>query len=264
MDFIVQEFPMPDHRPKTPLEDGGPAHYGAGDNPAISTCHGIGLRKGVPLCLVAAGSIALLPLLVAWSSKSFPPPFQEVHQKAIDAVLSTQLGESDLKILRGQQRAVDGDQEPKQSYEHAMTGLMKKGDTTNTLTTNFIQFAETFVRTNLAAAIQARHAGSTQFALQSLGRALHPLEDATSPAHKPFQPWKYNESLGEALHHIWIERAYPDDPHDTNQVAELAELKGVVQYGFDIYMERITNPARFFNPTNGVLELPTAYLYPAK
>ena len=98
-----------------------------------------------------------------------------------------------------------------------------------------------------------------------LGRALHPLEDATSPAHEPFQPWKYNESLGEMLHHIWIERSYPDDKNDTNQVAQLTRLKGAVQYAYDIYTEKITNlPPRFFDPTNGLLVLPPTYAQPGK
>lgn len=204
---------------------------------------------------LACGSAAL-----AWSSKSYPL-FEPVHQIAIENVLSNQVTSAEIQILKDQQAVVDQDQKAFQSYEHSMTGLMKPGDTTNNQTINFIALSEQFVRTNLMAAVEARKTGADLVAFTNLGKALHALEDATSPAHEPFQPWSYNESWWNMAVHVSKERVYPNDESDTNQIAEKTKLEGVVQFAFDIYTGTSNMPARFYNPTNGFLELPSVYLH---
>jgi len=208
---------------------------------------------------VIAG-LATASVARAWSSKSFPP-CEAIHQMAILNVLSNQVPPNLIKVLQDQQTVVDQDQQPTNSFEHSMTGLAKAGETPKIETPIYIEEAETFIHTNLAKAIQARKAGSTNDAFVCLGKALHPLEDATSPSHKPFQAWKYNEGLWEEITHVFHERSYPDNQSDTNEVEERVELEGAVQYAYDIFMEKTNMPAQFFNHTNDLLELPPVYLH---
>jgi len=180
---------------------------------------------------------------------------------AIENVLSNQVPPDLIKVLQDQQTVVDKNQQSTNSFEHSMTGLAAAGETTNIETPIYILETEAFVHTNLALAIQDRKAGDTNDAFVCLGKAMHPLEDATSPSHKPFQAWKYNESLWEEIVHVFHERSYPDSQSDTNQVEERVELEGAVQYAYDIFMEKINMPAQFFNHTNDLLELPPVYLH---
>ena len=179
---------------------------------------------------------------------------------AIQNVLSRQVPPDLIKVLQDQQTVVDKDQQPTNSFEHSMTGLAAAGETTNVETPIYVLETEAFVHTNLALAIQDRKAGDTNNAIVCLGKAIHPLEDATSPSHKPFQAWKYNEGLWEEIVHVFHERSYPDNQSDTNQVEERVELEGAVQYAYDIFMEKTNMPAQFFNHTNDLLELPPPYL----
>lgn len=180
---------------------------------------------------------------------------------AIENVLSNQLSPDLIKILQDQQTVVDQDQKPLQSFEHSMTGIDKAGETTNIETPIYIDETEAFIRTNLTQAIQARKAGNTTNAFAFLGKAMHPMEDATSPSHKPFQTWAYNEGLWAEIVHVYNERSYPDSLNDTNQVEERVELQGAVQYAYDIFMEKTNMPAQFFNHSNDLLVLPPAYVH---
>ena len=218
------------------------------------------MKKHLTWCFWAVVGLASASVALAWSSKGFPP-CEPIHQIAIQNVLSNQVPPDLIKILQDQQKGVDLDQQATNSFEHSMTGLAKAGETTNIETPVYLLEAEEFIHTNLAAAIQARQTGSTNAAFVSLGKAIHPLEDATSPAHEPFQAWKYNESLWEEIRHVSKEYSYPDDQNDTNQVEERAELEGSVQYAYDIFIGKTNMPAQFFNHTNGLLVLPPAYLH---
>lgn len=210
---------------------------------------------------VAAIGFASVCGALAWSSKSFPP-CEPVHQIAIQLVLSNQVPANLIKILQDEQTVVDQDQQPTNAFEHSMTGLAMAGQTTNVETPIYVEEAEAFIHTNLAKAIQAREAGDITNAFESLGKAIHPLEDATSPSHKPFQPWKYNEGWWEEIRHVFNERSYPDDQGDTNEIQKQLELNGSIQYAYDIFMGKTNMPAQFFNHTNYLLELPAAYLHP--
>ena len=191
----------------------------------------------------------------AWSSKDCPL-FEPVHQIAIANVLKADFSPADILVLQQQQALVDEDQKPSQSFEHAMTGVEKGQSPAGELPV-YIAKTEAFIRTNLAAAIAARKAGSAD-AIPHLGQALHPLEDATSPAHVGFQSWSYDESWWAMAVHVSKERVYPDDSSDSAQVANKKALEGVVEYAYDIYMEKVPMPAQFFD-SKGNLILPAGY-----
>jgi hypothetical protein len=220
-----------------------------------------GFQKQLRYFLGGILCVAGVSFVVAWSSKSFPP-CEPIHQIAIQTVLSNQISAGLIKILQDQQTVVDQDQQATNSFEHSMTGIAGATENVKTNTPVYLNESEEFIHTNLVAAIQARQAGDTTNAFVSLGKALHPLEDATSPAHEPFQAWNYNEGLWAEIKHVSMEYSYPDSQSDTNQVAERAELEGSVQYAYDIFLGKVEMPAQFYNHTNGLLELPPAYLHP--
>jgi hypothetical protein len=179
---------------------------------------------------------------------------------AIDNVLktNTSVGAANVEILKKQQVVVDKEQKAFQSFKHSMTGLERGHNPANEIT-NYIAQAESFIREQLTKAIEARKSGSFASAFTNLGTAIHPLQDATSPAHKGFQLWRDNETLWSMLAHVRKERLYPLDKNDPTQVAYRAELEGVVRWAFDIYTETVAMPARFFNPGDGLLLLPQSY-----
>lgn len=206
--------------------------------------------------LVGAVNIAATSVAAAWSSKDCPL-FEPVHQIAIANALKDKFTSADILVLQQQQTVVDEDQRPNQSFEHAMTGV-EEGQTEVVELPLYIAETETFIRDNLTAAIAGRRAGTPATALPPLGRALHPLEDATSPAHIGFQTWSYDESWWAMAVHVSKERVYPDDPSDRAQVAFKKALEGVVNYAYDIYMEKVPMPAQFFD-SKGNLILPAMY-----
>jgi hypothetical protein len=178
---------------------------------------------------------------------------------AIQRFSSTAFTTNDIIILQAEQLAVDQDQAPNQSFEHSMTGL-EKGQDQNIEFTNYIQLAEDFIRTNLAVAIATRSTNHL-LSITNLGRILHPMEDATSPAHEPFQVWAYNESLWAKAKHVFKERLYPSDLKSIGKRSCQAKLEGAVQWAFDLYWERAKLPQKFFN-SKGELDIPPAYLPP--
>ncbi len=217
------------------------------------------MKSRIGTCIAVGIGLAGASVALAWSSKSFLP-CEPIHQMAIANVLSNQVSPGFIAILQNEQTVVDLDQQPTNSFEHSMTGIAMAGQTTNIETPIYLLETEEFIHTNLANAIREREAGDTTNAFESLGKAIHPLEDATSPEHKPFQPWSYNESFWAEVEHVYHEHLYPDSTTDTNQVEERAQLEGSVQYAYDIFMGKTTMPAQFFNHTNFLLDLPPAYL----
>jgi hypothetical protein len=203
--------------------------------------------------------LASVLISLAWSSKDFPP-CEEIHQMAIENVLSNQVSPDLIKILQNEQAIVDLDQQASNSFEHSMTGIEDAQQNITNETPIYILKSEAFIHSNLVAAISAREAGNIAEAYTNLGKAIHPLEDATSPAHEPFQAWKYNESLWAEIVHVSKEYSYPDNPNDTNQVEEKAELEGSVQYAYDIFMGKTNMPVNFYDHTTGLLDLPSIYV----
>lgn len=195
---------------------------------------------------------------LAWSSKDFPL-FEPVHQIAIDVVLKSVLSSDDLQLLQDQQIVVDKDQKAPESYEHSMTGVNKGESYEPAQKARYIQLAEDFIRKNIIAAIAAKKTGDHQHAMEALGKAMHPLEDATSPVHEPFQAWYYNEGVFDIAHHITKERIYPNTT-DKVQADYKSKLEGSVRWAYDLFLEKISMPAHFFN-SDGTLQIPMAYLH---
>jgi hypothetical protein len=208
--------------------------------------------------VLALMSLGFSQLALAWSSKDFPL-FEPVHQIAIDVVLKGVLNVDDLQILQEQQVVVDEDQAAPESYEHSMTGVNRGESYDSIQKTKYIQFSEDFIRKNITAAIALKKMGDRRRAMEALGKAMHPLEDATSPAHEPFQAWHYNEGVLDIARHIRRERIYPNIK-DKVQIEYKARLEGVVRWAYDIFLEKISMPPHFFN-ADGMLQIPAAYLH---
>ena len=204
--------------------------------------------KRMALCLTG---ISCASSCLAWSSKQFPL-FDPVHQMAIEKMVGTSVSSEDLKILKSQQVAVDQDQKAAQSFEHAMTGLESKADTLETKRPVYIAKTEKFVADNLSDAIAKRKGGNVSAAMVPLGKAIHALEDATSPVHERFQPWHDNESFLEVAQHVSKERLYPEDTGGYQ-----ARLEGAVRLAYDIFNGKVPMLDHFFN-TDGTLRLQLA------
>lgn len=215
------------------------------------------LPRSARACWVLA-AICFSQLSLAWSSKDFPL-FEPVHQIAIDVVLKSLISSGDLQLLQDQQIVVDRDQKAPESYEHSMTGVDKGESYDPAQKAKYIQLAEDFIRKNINAAIAAKKTGDHQHAMEALGNAIHPLEDATSPAHAPFQAWHYNEGVFAIAHHITKERIYPNTT-DTVQADYKARLEGSVRWAYDLFLEKISMPTHFFN-SDGTLQIPMVYLH---
>ena len=196
---------------------------------------------------------AAAPGLRAWSSKDLPY-FEPVHQMAIANILGSVLPPDQIAILQQAQVDVDTHQKFDESFMHAMTGL-DAGQALADEMPVYIGKSEDFVRANLTDAIARQRAGDTAGALQALGTALHTLEDATSPAHRGFQPWSRGESVFEMAVHVMKERVYPTDTSDPEEAAERKALEASVQWGYDIFTGKRPMPDHFFSP-QGALNLP--------
>lgn len=217
--------------------------------------------KSISRCFFGLLLLFSVSAALAWSSMDFFG-VQPVHQIAIENVLSNQVPANLIEILQNEQAYVDTFQDATDSFKHSMTGLNDVGEPLTNEQYKYILAAEQFVHTQLSEAIAARLAGNTNLAYTNLGIALHPLEDATSPAHKPFQGWLGSkEGLLETMEHVDQEWSYPDDTNDPVQVEQRAELEGSVQYAYNIFIGSNSMPVNFYNHTNGLLILPTEYLH---
>jgi hypothetical protein len=216
--------------------------------------------------LAAVTCMTALSPALAWVSQDGGPLFQNVHQMAIEKVLRPRvaegkLSEDELNILKGQQHVADQAQYqvPGQSHLHSMTGIEKSSDTFAAQKKVYIPRAEQYVRSNLIDSIAKRKNGSGRAAMEDLGKAIHALEDATSPAHEEFKPWRYNETWWTRFLHAKAEHAYPTGEYQSR-------LEGAVLWAYDIYLEKIPMPERFFDADaagngGGRLLVPAAYLH---
>ena len=211
----------------------------------------IAFGAGVVIAMVCAHA-------AAWTSASSPIT-EAIHQRAIDNALGSLMSPADRLVLKDQQSLVDQDQQASQSYEHSMTGITAAGQDEAVERRIYITLAEKLIRSNLQSAIDARKSGNTSAALPPLGKALHALQDATSPSHQRFQTWSYNEGLIGSAVHVFRERAYPND---SSKDLYQSHLEGVVRYAYDIYMERQPVPAQFFDTGDGHLLVSIPYVSP--
>ena len=196
------------------------------------------------LCIVTASSV------LGWTS-SWPILYELVHQKAITNVLGNRFSESELEILKSQQ--LEQDEEQNQTWDkshlHSMTGV-GPGKNCRGERPRFAEMTNDFISTNLTNAIQFKKNGKLTEAIKALGKAIHALQDATSPAHEGFQPWRFDEGLLSGYFHLYKEGTYPyeDDIYRKR-------LEGSVQWAYDIYIERKPIPDNFFN-SKWLLQLP--------
>jgi hypothetical protein len=139
-----------------------------------------------------------------------------------------------------------------------MTGITEAGQNEATQRIYYIALSEDLIHEALRSAIAAKRLNKNKEALTALGKAIHALQDATSPAHCGFQVWSYSFGIWEMARHVLSERVYPDD--STTKRYE-SHLEGAVQYAYDIYKENQPLPGHFFDSIHGQLILPDSYLH---
>lgn len=197
------------------------------------------------LLILTSAFLTNAPAASAWTSAKAAWS-DDVHQNAIRVVLRPFFNDQQLNLLESQQQVIDRDQDADQSDEHSMTGVTNGAPNESQLKAQYIQRTEQLLRTSFTAAVAARKKGDTNSALLSLAKTIHALEDATSPAHRGFQPWKDSFGIWEMAKHVFKERAYPVD--DSTHFYKV-RLEGVVRYAYDIYMETVPIPTQFFDPS---------------
>lgn len=204
------------------------------------------LRMGA-LVAVATGTTQAS----AWSSK-LTPVSDDVHSEAIERVFA-KLPEKQRELLKKAQAIVDANQAAGQSAEHAMTGIETDKDVEDKFRPIYVERSEAALRCWIFEAMELAAAGDKDRAMLALGRAVHLLQDATSPPHRPFQIWSFEFRLFEKLRHVWQELTYPDEP------LAAAELECATRWAYDIFSGSRPMPQRFFRPDHQ-LDFPASCL----
>jgi len=96
---------------------------------------------------------------------------------------------------------------------HAMTDAESHRDQS-------IKDANKFVRDVWSKAQKALKEGNIDRAYELLGIAIHPLQDATSPAHAGFQVWTGHEGLFTESDHLEKEDTYPGGNSNLQKVTD--------------------------------------------
>lgn len=214
-----------------------------------------GCRMLVAALLSCGLVVGLAAPVRAWSSKDIFL-FEPVHQNAVDRVLRDNLPQAQIAQLQAAQAAADQDQEARDSQFHAMAGVLADTDLPNRRHGEYIGLAEQALFGMITDAQKARRAGNVAAAMDRLGRALHILTDATSPAHRCFQPWSYNEYLGDEIAHVLAERVTPDP---AGADSDRARLDAAVRWGYDLYRSEQAPPTHYFDAVTGELQIPKQY-----
>lgn len=97
-------------------------------------------------------------------------------------VQSGQMSSRNLAMIKAGSLRADADQSTYGSYKHAMNG---PGDLTEATKVNM----GNFIDSKLGEFVSSLNSDPDK-AFTALGEALHPVMDATSPAHEGFQEWK--------------------------------------------------------------------------
>lgn len=184
----------------------------------------------------------------AWSSVNSLLT-DDIHQLAIaNAIKTTELNVGQIATLQDEQGVVDKDQKPEQSDEHSMTGVTKADQNLNpeTQKANYIARTEGLLRRYLSAAVSNKAGTGDADPMHPLGKAVHAMQDATSPQHRPFQRWSFDESLVEKISHVWGERLYPSGDFKR-------QLECATRLAYEIYAGKLKMPDHFFN--QGQLDL---------
>jgi len=138
-----------------------------------------------------------------------------VHQMANTNAIYKSVGGADLEWNgNGYANAMDegtewADGKDNQTAEKSYIHEMRNGNTKQTTAEASVP-ANAFIREYWQKARDAQAAGKTVDAYKYLGIAIHPLQDATSPAHAGWQPWKGSqESTESEIRHVLKECFYP-------------------------------------------------------
>ena len=105
-----------------------------------------------------------------------------IHDQIIDKSLKDKLTDEERQILKNESKAVDKDQSQEGSYKHGMRSPNQTIDQARGA-------HEKYISQNLHDAIRAQKEGHRTEALRALGRGIHAISDATSPAHEGYQVW---------------------------------------------------------------------------
>lgn len=126
----------------------------------------------------------------------WPTHFLHVHQAAIDRSLPF-LPRHDRDTIKTQQVIADRDQSTAGSYMHAMRGTGQSASDARTL-------ANDYIRRNITLARELDAKGKHDDAMVYLGKAIHTMQDATSPVHKGFQEWNasWSSTSEEVRKHV--------------------------------------------------------------
>lgn len=129
-----------------------------------------------------------------------------------------------------------------------MTGVTKADQNLNpeTQKANYIARTEGLLRRYLSAAVSNKAGTGDADPMHPLGKAVHAMQDATSPQHRPFQRWSFDESLVEKISHVWGERLYPSGDFKR-------QLECATRLAYEIYAGKLKMPDHFFN--QGQLDL---------
>jgi RHS repeat-associated protein len=130
-----------------------------------------------------------------WPSVS---PF-DTHQKSARRVLKGRLSEEEIEIVANTQRDWDEvSQDEKWAFAHAMTMVNEKKVCARIRANQWVYY-------NITSARAWAGMGYRKEAMYYLGRAVHAMQDSTSPAHANFQPaWKNSfwSNLDHSPHYV--------------------------------------------------------------
>ena len=128
-----------------------------------------------------------------------------VHQEANKRVLRWYLTEEQIEILNYATEVVDSkpNQTGPNAYKHAMRGTWSEEATSSLVPASYARsLANNWVREQFANAQYFKSIGDMDSALFYFGKALHTLQDSTSPSHSGFKSWTGHERIGKIIKHV--------------------------------------------------------------
>ncbi|HLX91558.1 MAG TPA: RHS repeat-associated core domain-containing protein, partial [Puia sp.] len=146
----------------------------------------------------------------------------QVHQKANENALLAETPPNESNSIDARRRAMNqgtvwADSKKNQTSPNSYMHAMSDGRHRQPVEEADLE-ANNHVRKYWALARAAQAKGNEFEAYRNLGIAIHPLQDATSPAHHGFQPWDEDESFEEKVRHTLKENKYPGPTSNLQKV----------------------------------------------
>ena len=117
------------------------------------------------------------------------------HQNSIERVLGSRVSRRELEILKQEQYDWDGEsQDEFYAFTHAMRAHGESVEDAR-------RKANEWIRSNINIARKLASSGHREEAMHYLGRAMHTLQDSTSPAHAGFEE-AWDDSFLQQLNHL--------------------------------------------------------------